>query len=352
MCEETVSKARARGSSWDMEADHHSGRKRRLGSSPERSAGLGNLSVGGKNGEESKLKTIDSGGRRVRKIWNANSVYLVFEVDGLTPVLVAPSMVANLIKVEVTLWTSKGEKVTIWTNESMNATGPHKLRTSGPRIRARQYPTKGSSCLEGRVRVIGCAKPHRIWDNSQTHGCKKAEDSFRCAVRGPTLEDTWHSHTVPRRTTDPRSTGTAFELVNRLIEGFRADRVTCEMPWSPLQRCDPDQRKSGTSGDRETSCLFVIERTVRRSCIVELAGNQVKTVDFDGSEYSHGSKMWSRRNGRGMGERRRLGDDHDSRIGSTTPLEKMVASEPVGTVRRSGHPGVVQAGILARMTAA
>ncbi|KAH9032276.1 hypothetical protein EDB85DRAFT_2236287 [Lactarius pseudohatsudake] len=78
--------------------------------------------------------------------------------------------------------------------------------------------------------------------------------------------------------------------------------------------------------------------TVRRSCDVEWAGNQVKTVDFDGSEYSHGSKMWSRRNGRGMGKTMAW---RWSRIGSTIPLEKMVASEPVGTA---------QGGLSARKT--
>ncbi|KAI9439070.1 hypothetical protein H4582DRAFT_2056910 [Lactarius indigo] len=99
-------------------------------------------------------------------------------------------------------------------------------------------------CPECRVRVIGGTEPHRIWDNSQTHGCKKADDSkkFGCAVRGST-----------------------------------------------------------TLGDGDLAYSHGAAKNNREDA---WAGNQVKTVDLDGSENSHGSKKWSRRDDRGMRERR------------------------------------------------
>lgn len=119
-------------------------------------------------------------------------------ITSLTAVLVAPSTVVMSDQAEVALWTSKGGKVEggrsdgvgtfrvellvqAWSDDRdkrmhvsqpqcrsqrNNATGPHnELRTSEYRIRVRRWP-KGSSGLEGRVRVIGSAKPPN-WGQQQ-----------------------------------------------------------------------------------------------------------------------------------------------------------------------------------------
>jgi len=151
------------------------------------------------------------------------------KITPLISVLVAPSIVVMSDQAEVALWTSKDGRWRVWARHFPCATprasvmtammwsdssmtdmpetknkrswgaprrsaGPgnpcalttmqitcigtrlahiSKLRTSENRVRVRRWPTKGSSCLEGSVRVIGSAKPPELGSTARHTGARK-----------------------------------------------------------------------------------------------------------------------------------------------------------------------------------